>query len=135
MCGQAVRRLEIIVEDMVVEAGPVVRPTTRPVRALSIIAALALLFGGVALAQSADSGGPKTHVVTNVDHGKAVVDGAGAVLGRTLGFGAVQPQINVPDLIRAIVCPILASLLSGPFGGFIAPVINSLRVAFGCVSG
>jgi hypothetical protein len=96
---------------------------------------LALVLGGVVLARSADSSTPKTKVVTNVDNGKAVVDGAGAVLGRTLGFGAPTAQIDVGALIRAIVCPILNALASGPFGGFIGPVIGGLRAAFGCVSG
>ena len=128
--------METIVEELVLEAGTVnVRPTTRSWRAVTIIAALALVFGGVVLARGADPTLPKTKVVTNVDHGKAVIDGTGAVLGRTLGFGAVQPQIDVAALIRAIVCPILAILAAGPFGGLIGPVINSLRAAFGCTSG
>jgi hypothetical protein len=63
-----------------------------------------------------------------------VFDGAGAVLGKTLGFGAAVPQIDVSALIRAIVCPILRSLASGPFGGFIGGIILSLEAAFGCAS-
>lgn len=123
-------------ENLIQVAGPAeVRSSTRSRRAVSLIAALALVLGGMALAQAADSHAVKTKVVSNVNHGKAVVDGTGAVLGRTLGFGAAQPQIDVPALIRAIVCPILNSLAAGPFGSFIGPIINSLRVAFGCVSG
>lgn len=41
-------------------------------------------------------------------------------------------QVNVAALIRSIVCPILNALASGPFGGFLGGIINSLRAAFGC---
>jgi hypothetical protein len=125
----------IVVENLIREADPVeVRRPGTSRRAVSIIAAIALVLGGVVLARAADSSAPKTKVVSNIDHGKAVVDGAGAVLGRSLGFGAVQPQIDVGGLIRAIVCPILSALATGPLGGFIGFVINPLRVAFGCAS-
>jgi hypothetical protein len=126
----------IVVENLIREADPVeVRRPGTSRRAVSIIAAIALVLGGVVLARAAaPNHAQKTHVVTNVDHGKAVVDGAGAVLGRSLGFGAVQPQIDVGGLIRAIVCPILSALATGPLGGFIGFVINPLRVAFGCAS-
>ena len=125
-----------MVEDLVLEAGAVnVRPATRSWRAVSIIAAVALVLGGVVLAQGHNSAVPKTKVVTNIDHGKAVIDGTGAVLGRTLGFGAPQAQIDVGALIRSIVCPILDALASGPFGAFIGPIIGGLRAAFGCTSG
>ena len=129
-------RLETIVENLIQVAGPAeVRSSTRSYRAVSIIAAIALVLGGVVLARSASSSAPKTSVVSNIDHGHAVIDGTGAVLGRTLGFGAVQPQIDTSALIRSIVCPILNSLATGPFASFIGPIINSLRAAFGCTSG
>jgi hypothetical protein len=128
--------LETIVENLIREADPVeVRRAGTSRRAVSILAAIALVLGGVVLARAAaPDHAPKTHVVSNIDHGKAVVDGAGAVLGRSLGFGAVQPQIDVGALIRSIVCPILAALASGPLGGLIGFVINPLRAAFGCTS-
>jgi hypothetical protein len=131
--------LETIVENLIREADPVeVRRAGTSRRALSIFAALALILGGVALASSADSATPKTKVVTNVDNGKAVVDGAGAVLSRTLGFNAAPAQIDVGALIRSIVCPILTAIATGPlgslFGLIILPIINSLRAAFGCTS-
>ena len=125
-------------EDLIREAGPVEMRSTRRSswRALSIFAALALVLGGVVLTRASD---PATHdksaVVTNIDDGTAVVDGAGAVLGRSLGFGAAQAQIDVQALIRAIVCPILDALASGPLGGLIGGIIGSLRASFGCVSG
>ena len=123
-------------EDLVLDAGAVnVRSTTRSWRALSIIAALALVFGGVVLAEGHDSAVPKTKIVTNIDHGKAVIDGTGAVLNRTLGFGAPQAQIDVGGLIRSIVCPFLNLLASGPFGAFLGPIFGGLRAAFGCTSG
>ncbi|MEA2686408.1 MAG: hypothetical protein QOE93_1603 [Actinomycetota bacterium] len=45
---------------------------------------------------------------------------------------ASAAQIDIGALIRAIVCPILGALASGPFGSFIGPIINRLRAAFGC---
>lgn len=47
-----------------------------------------------------------------------------------VGSAAAPLQID----FRPIVCPILNSLATGPFASFIAPFINSLRVAFGCIS-
>lgn len=121
-------------ENLIQVAGPAeVRPDRRSWRAVSIFAAIALVLGGVVLAQGADSGTPKTKIVTNVDDG-AVIDGAGAAISRALDFGA-QAQIDVNALIRAIICPILAALESGPFGGFLGPVVDQLQVRFGCVSG
>ncbi len=128
--------METIVENLIREADPVeVRRPGTSRRAISVFAAIALVLGGVALATRADSSLPKTKVVTNVEGGKAVVDGAGAVLGRTLGFQAAQPQIDVAGLIRAIVCPILARLAAA-FAAFpvVPQVINRLRAAFGCIS-
>jgi hypothetical protein len=127
--------LETIVENLIREADPVeVRRAGSSRRALSIFAALALIVGGVVLARSAEPSAPKTKVVTNIEDGRAVIDGAGAALGRTLGFGAPQAQIDVAALIRAIVCPILAALGGGPLGGLIGGIIGSLRAAFGCTS-
>lgn len=123
-------------EDLIQEAGPVeVRPTRRPWRAVSVLAALALVFGGVVLARASSDPATydKSEVVTNIDDGTAVVDGLGATLGRTMGFGQ-QAQFDVAGLIRAIVCPIFAALASGPLGGFIGTIINSLRASFGCIS-
>lgn len=123
-------------EDLIREAGPAeVRGPLRSWRAVSIFAALALIVGGVVLARGAEPT-HKTNAVTSVvgDHGHAVFDGAGAVLGKTLGFGAAVPQINVSALIRSIVCPILFALAAGPFGAFIGPIIASLEAAFGCAS-
>lgn len=122
-------------DDLIREADPVeVRRPGASRRALSTFAAIALLLGGVALAKGSDESGPKTELVTNVEDGTSTIDGAGALLGRTLGFGAAPAQIDVGGLIRAIVCPVLSALATGPLGGFIGPVINQLRVAFGCVS-
>lgn len=43
-------------------------------------------------------------------------------------------QIN----IQGIVCPILLSVrnafASGPFGGFVTPILNQLLAAFGCTA-
>lgn len=109
------------------------RSTRRSWRAISVFAAVALVLGGIALARSSDSATyDKSEVVTNIDDGTAVVDGAGATLGRTLGFGQ-QAQIDVGALIRSIVCPILANLLN-IVPGFAQGIINSLRAAFGCIS-
>jgi len=123
------------VEDTIRVAGPVeVRSTRRSWRAVSVLAAVALVFGGVVLARASDpTTYDKSQVVTNINDGSAVIDGVGATLGRTVGFGQ-QAQIDVGALIRSIVCPILAALATGPFGGFIGPIINSLRAAFGCIS-
>ena len=122
-------------EDTIRVAGPVeVRSTRRSWRAVSVLAAVALVFGGVVLARASDpTTYDKSQVVTNINDGSAVIDGVGATLGRTVGFGQ-QAQIDVGALIRSIVCPILAALATGPFGGFIGPIINSLRAAFGCIS-
>lgn len=121
-------------EDLIREAGPVeMRSTRRSWRAVSVLAAVALVLGGVVLARASDPAAyDKSEVVTNIDDGSAVVDGAGATLGRSLGFGQ-QAQIDVGALIRSIVCPILASL-ANTLPGFVAGIINSLRAAFGCVS-
>lgn len=86
------------------------------------------------LAHTADSPAPATKVVSEVQDSNTAIDGAGAMLGEALGFGAAPAQIDVAGLIRAIVCPILNALGSGPLGGFIGPVINQLRAAFGCIS-
>ncbi len=121
-------------EDLIREAGPVeMRSSRRSWRAVSVFAALALVMGGVVLARASD---PATHdkseVVTNIDNGTAVVDGAGATLGRTLGFGQ-QAQIDVGALIRSIVCPIL-NALANSLPGFAAGIINGLKASFGCIS-
>lgn len=128
--------METIVEDLIQEVRPAeAGGSVRSRRTLSILAAMALVVGGLVLARSADTPAPATKVVSEVqDHGTAV-DGAGAVLGKALGFGAAPAQIDVGALIRAIVCPILNALATGPLGGFVGPVINALRASFGCTSG
>ncbi|MEW6154495.1 MAG: hypothetical protein AB1673_10985 [Actinomycetota bacterium] len=100
-------------------------------RLVTVLAAVALVMGGITLARSADSGVTADHPA--IAHDATVpLDSLGSTLGETLGFGAaLAPQIN----IQAIVCPILAALASGPFAAFIGPVINALRIAFGCISG
>ena len=109
------------------------RTARRSWRAVSVFAAVALILGGIVLARASD---PATHdktaVVTNIEDGTAVVDGAGATLGRALGFGQ-QAQIDVGALIRSIVCPILATLVS-TLPAFAASILNGLRSAFGCIS-
>jgi len=112
-----------------------VQSTRRSWRAVSVLAAVALVFGGIVLARASSDpvSYDKSQVVTNINDGSAVIDGVGATLGRTLGFGQ-QAQIDVGALIRSIVCPILAALAGGPFGGFIGPIINSIRASFGCTS-
>lgn len=127
--------METIVEDLIQEVRPAEGGgSVRSRRTMSIVAALALVVGGLVLARSADTPAPATKVVSEVEDRNTAIDGAGAVLGQSLGFGA-QTQIDVAALIRAIVCPILNALATGPLGGFIGPVINQLRVAFGCASG
>lgn len=97
-------------------------------RVMSIIAALALVVGGVVLArQAAEPATPKNGVV--VDQSPQIGN-LGDAIGQSLGVGAgVQAQIN----IQAIVCPIL-NALGAAFGAFIAPVIAALKFAFGCAS-
>ena len=120
-----------MVEDLIREAGPVeVRAERRSWRGVSVFAALALVVGGVVLAKAADSETPKAKVVTSFDNVTPQIDSTGAVLGRTLGFGAPISQFNFGTL-QAIVCPILAALAGLPFVG---AVIQALRVFFGCIS-
>ena len=119
-------------EDLIEVVGPVeARTGSLSRRAITVLAVLALVVGGLALARSGDTPAPTTNLVTNVEDGAQLVDGA-SVLGKSLGFGAAA-QISIPD-IRLIVCPILNALASGPLGPLIAPVINALRLAFGCIS-
>ena len=116
-------------EDLILEAGPAqALAERRPMRALSVFAALALVLGGIALARSADQPTPSNKVV--VDNQAPHFDNVGGVIGQTFGFGAaVAPQIS----IQAIVCPVLTQLLAA-FGPLLAPVIAALRVLFGCGS-
>jgi len=116
-------------EDLIREAGPVeVHDQRRPMRAVTIFAALALVVAGVVLARhSADPVVHDSKVVVDSPQ----IDSVGGAIGQTLGLGAsAQAQISV----AAIVCPILNALASGPFGSFIGPIIAALRVAFGCAS-
>lgn len=100
----------------------------RPMRVLTIFVAVALVLGGVALARSAGSNPSQPKVTSSRE--VPGVDGVGAVLGRSLGFGAPVAQIS----ITAIVCPILEALANGPLASFIGPIINALRATFGCTS-
>ncbi len=122
-------------EDLIEVGGsPEAAAPARSRRVITLVAALALVLGGLALAKAAETPTGGTNVVSNVDNTTKVVDGA-SLLGESLGFGAaIQPQISTPDLIRAIVCPILAVLASGPFGAFIAPLLAALQAQFGCIS-
>lgn len=124
--------METIVEDVIQEAGPGEVRAQSSYRLVALLAALALVVAGVAIVRGSLSPAP-TRVVSQVDHKVPGLDGAGAVLGKTLGFGAVPAQIG-PNPVSAIVCPILTALAAGPFGVFIAPVIAALRIAFGCAS-
>ena len=118
-------------EDLIREAGPAeVQAERRPMRALSILAALALVVGGVALARN--SAEPVTSQPNVVVDGPQF-DNVGGAIGQSLGFGAAPAQINIPTL-QSIVCPILEALATGPLGGLIGPIINSIRVFFGCIS-
>jgi len=120
------------VEDTIQVAGPVQTQTRRSWRAISVVAALALVLGGLVLARGSDTSAfDKSEVVTNIEDGSAVVDGAGATIGRSLGFGAA-PQAQFFD-ICGIIRPILLALANS-FGGFLRPLFNSLLVGFGCAS-
>jgi len=122
------------VENLIREAGTVEVQRPRRWRAVSVFAALALVLGGIALTRAADDAVPKTDVVTNIEGGQAVVDGAGATLGRTLGFGAPTAQLNIPDFVCDILASILASFAGSPFGGIVSGVIQNLLVLFDCPS-
>jgi hypothetical protein len=125
--------METIVEDLIEVSSPVeARTASTPRRAITVLAALALVVGGLVLARGADAPAPTTNIVTNVEDGAKLVDGA-SVVGKSLGFGSAAAQIGIPD-IRLIVCPILNALATGPLGGLIGPIINQLRLAFGCIS-
>jgi hypothetical protein len=59
---------------------------------------------------------------------------AGPVAAVVAPAAGTTAQIN----IQAIVCPILFSVrnafASGPFGGFVTPILNQLLAAFGCTA-
>ena len=120
-------------EDTIQLAGPVQTQTRRSWRAISVLAAVALVLGGVVLARGSDPATyDRSEVVTNIDDGTAVVDGVGATLGRALEFGQAPP-INVGALICAIITPILATL-SSVFGGFLSGIFAGILARFGCAS-
>lgn len=118
-------------EDLIQATRPLqAKAPRRQWRVASVIAAVALVFGGITLARNGGSEGTAHDPAVTVSD--VTTGGVGETLGQALGFGAaLAPQIN----IQAIVCPILAALASGPFASFIGPVINALRIAFGCISG
>lgn len=121
-------------EDLIREAGPAeVRSPIRSWRAVSIIAALALVLGGVVLARGAtNTSHSPTAKIVQVDKAKAIIDGAGGAIGQRAGFGAPTPQIQ--NFISAIVCPILDALASGPLGALIGAILAPIRAFFGCTS-
>lgn len=108
-----------------------------PVRArwhlVTLLAVVALVAGAVAIA-----GGPgvarPAKVGNAVQHETKAFDGAGSAVGQLAGFGAspVHAQIG-GGFVSAIVCPILNALAS-VFGPFLGPIVNTLRVFFGCTS-
>ena len=91
------------------------------IRMGSVVAALALAFTMVVLVQ----------------HRADAAPAAAAVPAAVAGVGEITAQINVGDLIRQIVCPILLAVrnaFAGTFlASFVTPIINQLLVAFGCV--
>lgn len=96
----------------------VVRSTR--LRLSSILVAFALLAGSLLLLQQRADASPA---------------GAGPTAAVVVpGVDAAQITIN----IQAIVCPILISVrnafANGPFGGFVAPILNQLLAAFGCTA-
>lgn len=119
-------------EDLIqLESAVEVGGSRRGSRAVALVAVLALVVGGLVLARHA-AAPASTDKIVNVDNHSTPVDGVGGVLGRSLGFGAVPAQIDVGALIRSIVCPILTALVAQI--PFLAPFIQPIRVAFGCLS-
>lgn len=115
-------------EDLTQIAGPVeVGARGRSSRVLAAVAVLALVLGGLALARHAATPLQTDKIVNNVDR-STPFDGVGGVLGRSLGFGAAPAQISV----SALVCPILNALVAQI--PFLAPILQPLRVSFGCIS-
>jgi len=88
-------------------------------RLSSLLIAFAILAGSLLLVQQRADASPA---------------GAGPVAAAVAApaVGAPAQIIN----IQAIVCPILFSVrnafASGPFGGFVTPILNQLLAAFGC---
>ena len=114
-------------EDLIQLDSPVdVGGERRSTRGVAVLAVLALVVGGLVLARHASTPVTAKDKIVNVQN--TPVDGAGAVLGRALGFGAAPAQIN----IGAIVCPILDALIASI--PFLAPILQPIRVLFGCVS-
>ena len=114
----------------------VLEATTAPSRgsrgrgrsAVTLVVLIALI--GAALALARDAGTPtaeeKTNMVEAVDAGAPAESGASA---------ALRPQIGFGGLICATLNAIFNAFLQTPFFVFIANVLLSLRVSFGCVSG
>ena len=88
----------------------------------SVVAALALVFAMVVLVQHRADAAPTAGT---------------AVTASVVGVGDLAAQINVGELIRQIVCPILLSVRNAfagsPFFSFVAAIIDQLLVSFGCV--
>ena len=102
------------------DTGPVTRGQSR----LRVgVVAIALVFASLVLMQQKADASPA---------GSAAVTSVSAAVAAPAAVGA---QIDVAALIRSIVCPILETLgraFANFFGGIVLPIINSLRVAFGC---
>lgn len=98
--------------------GSAVARSTR-LRLSSLLIAFAMLAGSLLLIQQRADASPASA-------------GPTAAVGPGLDAGAAQIGFN----IQAIVCPILISVrnafASGPFGGFVTPILNQLLAAFGC---
>ena len=62
---------------------------------------------------------------------------AGAAVAASIAGGdSVTAQIDIGNLIRSIVCPILVAVRNAfddsPFFGFVEPILNQLLAFFGC---
>lgn len=88
-------------------------------RLSSLLIAFAMLAGSLLLIQQRAEAAPA---------------GAGVVAAVAVPALDAPAQIN----IQGIVCPILFSVrnafASGPFSGFVTPILNQLLVAFGCTA-
>lgn len=89
---------------------------SRRMRVTAMIAALVLVLGIFVLVQHANT----------------------SPAGASVAASASVAGVDNPQIIdfRQIVCPILIAVrnafASGPFGGFVTPILNALLQAFGC---
>lgn len=92
-------------------------------RVSSLLIAFAMLAGSLLLIQQRADAAPA---------------GAGPVAAVVAPGLDAAAQVDVGNFIRSIVCPILVSVrnafASGPFGGFVTPILNNLLAAFGCTA-